>query len=63
MARAALLVEQDDVPGAVRLLDTALAAAPPGNSGWLIPIDPLLRVWEQPEAWAPVLVRLQLRAR
>jgi hypothetical protein len=63
MANAALLVHAGDVAAAVRLLDAALAAAPPGSTGWMIPIDPLLRVWEDREAWKPVLGRLALRAR
>jgi hypothetical protein len=29
----------------------------------MIPIDPLLRVWENRDAWKPVLDRLALRAR
>jgi tetratricopeptide (TPR) repeat protein len=62
MARAALLVDAGDVAGAVALLENALLAAPPGNAGWLIPIDPMLRVWEHPEAWAPVLAILRERA-
>lgn len=62
MARAALLVDAGDVSGAVKILYTALLAAPPGNTGWLIPIDPLLRVWEHPEAWESVLALLRERA-
>jgi DNA-binding winged helix-turn-helix (wHTH) protein len=63
MAKAALLVHAGDVPAAVRLLDAALAEAPPGSTGWIIPIDPLLRVWDNRETWRPVLERLALRAR
>jgi DNA-binding winged helix-turn-helix (wHTH) protein/Flp pilus assembly protein TadD len=63
MANAALLADAGDVAAAVRLLDAALAAAPPGSTGWTIPIDPLLRVWENRAAWKPVLDRLALRAR
>lgn len=62
MANAALLVDAGDVPGAVAILLAALRNAPPGNSGWWIPLDPLLRVWEQPDAWEPVLNELKTRA-
>ncbi len=63
MARAALLVHTGDVSGAVAMVHAALEASPPGNTGWLIPVDPLLRVWEHPETWAPVLELLHVRAR
>jgi DNA-binding winged helix-turn-helix (wHTH) protein/tetratricopeptide (TPR) repeat protein len=62
MARAALLVDAGDVPAAADLLLAALRAAPEGNSGWWIGLDPLLRVWEQPEAWEPVLQAINTRA-
>jgi len=62
MARAALLVEAGDVPGAVALLLAAIASAPAGNSGWLISLDPLLGVWEHPDAWEPVLQAIKERA-
>jgi DNA-binding winged helix-turn-helix (wHTH) protein len=47
---------------AARLLDRALAAAPPGNAGWLVPVEPLLNVSANPDVWAPVLARLRTRA-
>jgi Protein of unknown function DUF86 len=40
----------------------ALLAAQPGNAGWLVPIEPLLRVWEAPDVWAPVLQILGKRS-
>src|SRR5262249_37268124 len=44
-------------------IDRALAEAPPGTSdGWLIPVDPFLRVHAAPEAWTHVLARLRSRA-
>jgi DNA-binding winged helix-turn-helix (wHTH) protein len=46
----------------VHAVDEALLAAPAGNAGWLIPIEPLLGVHRQPDAWAPVLARLRARA-
>jgi DNA-binding winged helix-turn-helix (wHTH) protein len=47
---------------AARAVDEALAAAPPGNAGWLLPLEPLLHVTAQPDQWAPVLARLRSRA-
>jgi DNA-binding winged helix-turn-helix (wHTH) protein len=47
---------------AVRQLDGALAAAPPGNAGWTIPIEPLLNVRQTAAVWTPVLARLRTRA-
>lgn len=62
MAHAALLVARGSIPAAARLLADALAAAPPGNAGWTIPIDPLLDVQHDPGAWAGVLQLLRDRA-
>jgi uncharacterized protein HemY len=62
IARAALLVSDGDIAGAVTTVSDALMVTPAGNSGWLIPIEPLLRVWERREAWAPVLAMLRERA-
>ena len=63
MTGAALLVHADDVRGAAAMVHAALEAAPPGNTGWLMPIDPLLRVRENRDDWAPVLELLHMRAR
>ena len=63
MASAALLVDDGDVEGAVGVLLSALKAAPPGNAGWWIALDPLLRVWEHPDQWEPVLELVAVRAR
>jgi DNA-binding winged helix-turn-helix (wHTH) protein len=62
VAQAALLSVAGDVQDAVRLIDHALAAAPPGNAGWLLPVEPLLNVAAAPDTWAPVLARLRTRA-
>ena len=40
----------------------ALVSAPPGNAGWLLPVEPLLNVSAKPNVWAPVLARLRTRA-
>ena len=47
---------------AARVLDGALAAAPPGSAGWLMPVEPLLNVSGDPGAWTAALARLQSRA-
>lgn len=49
------LVHAHDVSTAVPLVSAALAAAPPGNGGWLLPVEPLLRVGRVHDAWAPAL--------
>ena len=51
-----------DADRAVQIVDRALAAAPPGNAGWLLPVEPLLNISRNPDAWAPVLRRLRARA-
>ena len=47
---------------AAALVDQALAAAPAGNAGWLLPVEPLLHVSAHSATWAPVLARLRSRA-
>jgi DNA-binding winged helix-turn-helix (wHTH) protein len=47
---------------AAHLVDDALAAAPPGNAGWLLPIEPMLNVSAHPDLWAPALARVRNRA-
>jgi hypothetical protein len=51
-----------DAARAVQIVDKALAAAPPGNVGWLLPVEPLLNISRNPDVWAPVLSRLRARA-
>ena len=62
-AHAARLVATGDVPAAAGVVAAALGAAPPGNGGWLLPIEPLLGVRQAGNAWAPALAALHLRAR
>jgi hypothetical protein len=45
---------------AAGLVDAALTTAPPGNGGWVLPVEPLLSP-HGPE-WAPVFARLRSRA-
>jgi len=62
IAHAILLVDIGETAKAVQLLLMALDMAPPGNAGWIIPIEPLLYVSRDPEMWAPVLSKLKKRA-
>ena len=62
LVTAALLGLAGQHADAARVVDEALAAAPPGNAGWLLPLEPLLHVNRQPETWTPVLARLRSRA-
>ncbi|HET9359952.1 MAG TPA: winged helix-turn-helix domain-containing protein [Vicinamibacterales bacterium] len=47
---------------AAALMESALADAPAGNGGWLLPVEPLLRVHAAPDVWAGALARLRARA-
>jgi predicted Zn-dependent protease len=40
----------------------ALAAAPAGPAGWLLPLEPVLSVAARPDAWAPALAQLRSRS-
>jgi DNA-binding winged helix-turn-helix (wHTH) protein len=62
-AAATVLMRGDaGLASAVTSVEQALAEAPAGNAGWLIPIEPLLGVHLHADAWAPVLARLRTRA-
>ena len=60
MAKAVALTSAGQRAEAAAVVDAALAAAPPGNGGWILPVEPLLQV-SGPE-WEPVLARLGSRA-
>lgn len=62
VARAAALKADGRIVEGMRLLLAALEAAPPGNSGWFIPLDPFLRVMADPETAATLLGTLSDRA-
>jgi DNA-binding winged helix-turn-helix (wHTH) protein len=62
MARAALLVAAGDTHAAVALVSEAIDAAPPGNAGWLLAIEPLLDVQSARELWTPALAKIRMRA-
>ena len=48
--------------GSIRVAAVTLTAAPPGNTGWIVPVEPLLNVAAAPDVWTPVLARLRTRA-
>jgi hypothetical protein len=60
IAKAVALTCDGQRGDAAAMLDAAIAAAPPGNGGWILPVEPLLRVGG-PE-WEPVLARLRSRS-
>jgi hypothetical protein len=62
IAHAAGLALGGAAADAARLIDEALAKAPDGNAGWLLPIEPLLRVHLQRTLWTAPLARLHARA-
>jgi DNA-binding winged helix-turn-helix (wHTH) protein len=62
IAHAIALVAAGDHINAAQQIDQALALAPPGNAGWILPIEPLLNVAAAPGTWASVLSRLRTRA-
>ena len=51
-----------DRPAAAACVHDALTAAVPGSQGWMLPIDPLLRVSNEPQVWAGVLALLRAGA-
>ena len=55
-------VLRGDTASAAAVLDEAVAHAPPGPQGWLLPVDPVLRMSEDPQVWGGVLALLRARA-
>jgi tetratricopeptide (TPR) repeat protein len=62
MATAAHLVLTGNASAAASLVDEALAGGHATSAGWVLPIDPLLRISACPDAWARVVARLRNRA-
>ena len=60
IVRAVALTAAGQRAEAVSVVDAALAAAPEGNGGWILPVEPMLEAGGP--AWAPVLARLRSRA-
>jgi hypothetical protein len=47
---------------AATVIERALAVAPAGNAGWLLPVEPMLAIASCPTPWLGVLARLRSRA-
>jgi DNA-binding winged helix-turn-helix (wHTH) protein/Tfp pilus assembly protein PilF len=62
MARAVAPVHGGDIAGAALVVETALNSAPPGNAGWLLPLEPLLHVQGDLAAWRTALGLVAVRA-
>ena len=62
MAEGVEAVMRGDVAHAAAPVQQACIDAPPGSQGWLLPIDPLLRVHTNEAAWAGALALLRTRA-
>ncbi len=62
IARAVPVAAAGDASGAARLVGDALASAPAGNAGCILPIEPLVRVDRDRSAWREVLALLRSRA-
>jgi hypothetical protein len=61
-AEAAALALKGDGHQAAARIERALEAAPPGNTGWVLPVEPLLNVAANPERWSRALARLRIRS-
>jgi len=61
IGRGVALTLRGDSVRAAQLVEAALLAAPAGNAGWFLPVEPVLHVAGRSE-WAPALERLRLRA-
>jgi hypothetical protein len=62
ICRAATCVLEGATTDAARIVDDALAGANPGSGGWLLPLEPLLRVTNAPDVWRTALSRVRARA-
>jgi DNA-binding winged helix-turn-helix (wHTH) protein len=62
IARAARAIAAGGPEDAAMILSEALAAAPTGTAGWVIPVDPLLNISAHEPAFVHVLARLRTRA-
>ena len=62
MVTAAALTARGELDGAYAILHRLLDEAPPGQAGWLIPIDPALAELRQAHAFAALAAKLAIRA-
>lgn len=56
------LVLRGETDQAAHIVDAALADAPAGSAGWLVPVEPILAAHMPPDLWASALARLRSRA-
>ena len=61
-SRAAQLVLAGAPGEASVIVYEALANAAPGSAGWLLPVEPILRAFDDPRLWGPALSRVRNRA-
>jgi hypothetical protein len=47
---------------AARIVEAAMANAPAGNAGWLLPVEPILQPGRRPDVWARALALVRRRA-
>jgi DNA-binding winged helix-turn-helix (wHTH) protein len=62
LCHAAMLTLRGDHAAAAEVVRVALADAPAGSAGWLLPAEPLLNVTAHSDLWAAALERLRARA-
>ena len=62
IARGVALALAGKHEAAAALVDQALAVAPHGNAGWILPLEPLLQVSAHSSIWAAALAQLRTRA-
>jgi hypothetical protein len=62
ICQAAHLVLAGRGSEAAAIVERALESTPPGNAGWLLPVEPLIRTQGAPEIWAGALARIRARA-
>jgi DNA-binding winged helix-turn-helix (wHTH) protein len=62
LADSVLLVAGGQRAEAAQRTLTVLGAAPMGPAAWVLPVEPLLQVWEHPDDWLAVLSLLRSRA-
>ena len=60
--RAAAHASQGEAEAACAILERLLEAAPPGQTGWLIPIDPALAPLRSHPLYPRIVTRLARRA-
>jgi len=61
-ANAAALIRKGGADEAAARIERTLAEAPPGNTGWLLPVEPLLNVAADPARWSRALASLRSRS-